>query len=172
MSNKTLQQLIEDAKKDSPLTELRPRQVVARISSYDKTSDDYRKQSTIRNRKLAGRRDWIEKVTEKNLELSKDPNWLEANRKGSLKRKKLGEQLKNEGRIEERNRLFGYIEKHSEITIEKMKASARARWAKTQRRVQTDQGIFESIYKAGEALGCHPDTIKYRIKKGRYSYLD
>lgn len=152
MRNKTLQQLIEDAKKDSPLVKLTGQQAALKVSNNLKKGVPIGVKT--KGAFIQGHIPWNKGRTD-------DNKW------GKTRKERAAEMSE-----EERRAYFGVNPQHSLQTRELQSESARARWAKTHRRVQTDQGIFESIYKAGEALGCHPDTIRYRIKKGRYSYLD
>jgi hypothetical protein len=127
-------------------------------------SPEWLEKVSKKNKETAKNLDWLEKTTSRNKELAKDPKWLENNQKGIEKRKQKGQLLKQQGKLEEFNKLFGVKEQHSKKTKKQMSASASERWAKTMKKVSIQGTVYDSIYKAAEALGVHKDTVVYRIK--------
>lgn len=73
---------------------------------------------------------------------------------------------------QERLRYFGYKERHDPETIEQMRESARKRWAKTMRKVHTEDGVFDNYNQCAEHYQVHKDTVVYRIKSNSERYKE
>lgn len=135
--------------------------------------EEWKQNNAKKNQKMAMDPQWLERNTKRNQKKSKDINWLQANKLGSEKRRIKGQNLLQQGNLEEYKKLFG-AQPRSENTKKKMSKSASDRWAKTMRKVYAGNIIYKNLYEAAEALGIHPDTVRYRIKSkpNEYYYID
>jgi DNA-directed RNA polymerase len=144
MSNKTLQERLEEARNASPVNELTPHQAALRVSNSLKKGISTGK--VTKGAFKEGQEAW-----NKGKEIGKD-TW------GKTRKERAKEMSE-----EERRAYFGTVEQHTEKTKEQMSESASARWAKQMRRVMADGIEYANIYEASSALGVHKDTIVYRI---------
>jgi len=154
MSNKTLQQQLEEAKQNSPLNDLTPHQAAVRVSNTLKK--DVPTGKVTKGSFKKGQEAW-----NKGLEVGQD-TW------GKTRKEKAKEMTE-----EQRREYFGVKDQHSKKTKEQMSASASLRWAKQMKPVMALGIKYESIYAAGLALGIHKDTVSYRIrtKPKEYYYV-
>lgn len=145
MSNKTLQERLEEARASSPVKDLTTHQQAIRVSNSLKkgvatgkvTKGAFKEGQVAWNKdKAVGKDTWGKTRKERAAEMSE----------------------------EERRAYFGVVEQHTEKTKEQMSESASARWAKQMKRVMADGIEYANIYEAAEALGIHKDTVVYRIK--------
>jgi hypothetical protein len=152
MSNKTLQQRLEEAKQNSPLNDLTPHQAAVRVSNSLKK--DVPTGKVTKGAFKSGQEAW-----NKGLEVGKD-TW------GKTRKEKAKEMSE-----EEKRAYFGVKDQHSKKTKKKMSASATERWAKQMKPVMCEGKKYASIYAAGEALCIHKDTVSYRIKTRPKEYF-
>lgn len=152
---KSLQQRLDEAKKNSPLNDLSPHQAAVRVSNTLKK--DVPTGKVTKGAFKPGQEAW-----NKGLEVGKD-KW------GKTRKQRAAEMSE-----QQRRAYFGTKDQHTTETKQQMSASASARWAKQMRAVMALGKKYASIYEAGEALGVHKDTISYRIKTKpkEYYYID
>jgi hypothetical protein len=145
MSNKTLQERLEEAKNASPIKDLTPHQAAIRVSN------------TLRKGTETG-------VVTKGAFKEGQEAWNKGKAVGKDKWGKTRKERAAEMSEAERRAYFGTVEQHTEKTKEQMSESASARWAKQMKRVMADGVEYANIYEASSALNVHKDTIVYRIK--------
>ena len=134
-------------------------------------SASWREATTQSNRQRAKDPNWLAATTEASRRKAQDPNWQQAIRMGNLKRMQKGQELKEQGKIEEFRKLFGIKDQHTEETKTKMSSSAKKRWAKTMRKVSALGKVYDNISAAAQDLGIHKDTVTYRIKTKPQDYF-
>ena len=143
--SKTLQQLLDEAKKDSPLNKMTPAQAAHQVTNAAKKGVPTGK--VTKGAFKEGQEAW-----NKGKAVGKD-KW------GKTRKERAAEMSE-----EERRAYFGTVEQHTEKTKEQMSESASARWAKQMKRVMANDIEYANIYEASSALGVHKDTVVYRIK--------
>lgn len=142
---KSLQERLNEAKKDAPLNDMTPAQAAHRVTNALKAGVP------------------TGKVTKGAFVEGQDP-WNKGKSIGKDKWGKTRKERAKEMTEEERKAYFGTIEQHTEKTKEQMSESASARWAKQMKRVMAEGVEYSNIYEASSMLGLHKDTIVYRIK--------
>jgi hypothetical protein len=142
---KSLQELLDEAKRDSPLNDMTPAQAAHRVTNALKVGVP------------------TGKVTKGAFKEGQDA-WNKGKAVGKDKWGRTRKERAAEMSEEERRAYFGTVEQHTEKTKEQMSESASARWAKQMKRVMADGVEYANIYEASEALGIHKDTVVYRIK--------
>jgi len=145
MSNKTLQERLEEARNASPINELTPHQAAVRVSN------------TLKKGVSTG------KVTKGAFKEGQEA-WNKGKEVGKDKWGKTRKERAKEMSEEERRAYFGTVDQHTEKTKEQMSKSASTRWAKQMKKVMADGVVYANIYEASSSLGVHKDTIVYRIK--------
>ena len=144
-SKKSLQELMEEARKGSPLNKLTHQQASLKANNSLKQGVPTNKVTKGVFKK--GNVPWSTGIKGKNTP------WAQT-------RKERAKDMTEE----ERKKYFGYIENHTEKTKEQMSESAKQRWAKTMKRVMADGVEYNNHNDASEKLGVHKDTVIYRIK--------
>lgn len=143
MTNKSLKQLMAEAKQGSPLNKMSTQQAAVQTTNVLKkgvptnkvTKGVFKKGNVPHNRGKSG-------------------TWGDT-------RKERASQMTEEKRKE----YFGIIEKHTENTKAQMSDSAKQRWAKHYRPKVVADGIeYENFIVCAEQLGIHKDTVTYRCK--------
>lgn len=152
---KSLQELLNEAKQNSPLRDMTPGTAAHIVTGKLKKGIPTGK--VTKGAFKSGHDTW-----NKGLEVGKD-TWGKTRKE---KAKQMSEQ--------ERRAYFGTKDQHTKETKKQMSASASERWAKQMQQVMALGVKYQSIYAAGLALGIHKDTVSYRIKTKPkdYYYID
>lgn len=146
--NKTLQELLEEAKKDSPINKMTRQQAAIHASNIAHKKGIPTNLGGNKGSYKSGGKAW-----NKGKNIGKE-SWGKTRRERA---KTLSP--------EEHKAYFGTVENHTEKTKKQMSDSASKRWANLKRPKVIADGIeYENFIVCAEKLQVHKDTVSYRCK--------
>lgn len=163
MSNKSIQQIMDEQRKASPIFEKSDHSLAVIQSNQTRVKDPaFRARLVEHTKKLATNEDWQRSNAEANRLKALDPAWQEANALGAEKRK-------NNPNWVAKNAL-GVKGKQ---TQEQFEVTKKKIGLANQKPMQTPDGVFESMNAASAHYKITPATLSYRLRKypDKYYYI-
>ena len=146
MTNKSLKELMAEARQGSPLNKMSNQQAAVQATNVLKKGVP------------------TNKATKGVFKKGNDP-WNKGKEVGKESWGKTRKERAKNMSTEERKKYFGTVDQHTEKTKQQMSNSATKRWAKHKRPKVIADGIeYENFIVCAEKLGIHKDTVSYRCK--------